>query len=642
MSSPRLSNMTTKPADVFENLCKQLRDCHQNTVQELEAKVSKLKKERCLDAQRLELFYHRNLQLKDQVKVLQETVSLLEEKLGAGVCDRCALLEYSLKNKQDQKLHIVNRLKNERSSLEEENQKVLAELHKLSHGLEAQQTSFLEQEDCIIPDSPVLTSSLPTTSRLKKRKNIDRLKNVRFVETPLQQCRSSLFDGVIREPFDATNRSGKAEVLVPNTCEMDTTQTSNDTNHNVEGEIAETCGLDLPDNQCLETKMTAHQKNGRKADKISSVRLKPYPTSTSPTLIHSPDSTTKKSLPLLLGIKRVSGGSAFHKAKRTKQESDPEVRDESNYSVQGEAEKQKEDSVQNLKKQPAQLKIESSQSKTSSQSSARSCLSPAFEKNKQKVGEGNEEGAERNSLRDVSLCQLDAEDAVLKHRVETMWSVDPAAALSMYENQSCTAEEEKETQHCLRETVDTDCTFISNSLFQRQERRHSTSGWCEEKNDTLDQMFDVTAYGEYNSHLDHSPSCAGDNDEEEDEEQVPSANIPSQSQEHKRRNPTFAHVAVIRKKEERRKLKGTTCKECETYYANLPEEQKQKKLSACSRHRFLHIPPCTPENFWEVGFPSTQTCIERGYIKEQKSPQARLRRRQPFTALFSPKPQQES
>lgn len=29
------------------------------------------------------------------------------------------------------------------------------------------------------------------------------------------------------------------------------------------------------------------------------------------------------------------------------------------------------------------------------------------------------------------------------------------------------------------------------------------------------------------------------------------------------RRPAFAHMAVIRKKDERRKLKGTTCKECE-------------------------------------------------------------------------------
>lgn len=99
------------------------------------------------------------------------------------------------------------------------------------------------------------------------------------------------------------------------------------------------------------------------------------------------------------------------------------------------------------------------------------------------------------------------------------------------------------------------------------------------------------------------------------------------------------------------------------YYAHLPEEEKLRKLSECSRHRFRYIPPSTPENFWEVGFPSTQTCIERGhlgslsktharlsrifdqllrcvvagYIREEKNPQLRSRRRQPFNALFSPK-----
>uniref|UniRef100_A0A3B5L2H2 DNA endonuclease activator Ctp1 C-terminal domain-containing protein n=1 Tax=Xiphophorus couchianus TaxID=32473 RepID=A0A3B5L2H2_9TELE len=73
----------------------------------------------------------------------------------------------------------------------------------------------------------------------------------------------------------------------------------------------------------------------------------------------------------------------------------------------------------------------------------------------------------------------------------------------------------------------------------------------------------------------------------------------------------------------------------------MPEEEKQKKLSTCSRHRYRYIPPCTPENFWEVGFPTTQTCIERGYIREEKNPQARSRRRQPFNVLFTPKKSQE-
>lgn len=41
--------------------------------------------------------------------------------------------------------------------------------------------------------------------------------------------------------------------------------------------------------------------------------------------------------------------------------------------------------------------------------------------------------------------------------------------------------------------------------------------------------------------------------------------------------------------------------------------------------------------FWEVGFPSTQTCMERGYIKEDLDPCPSSKRRQPYNAMFSPK-----
>ncbi|RXN24663.1 DNA endonuclease RBBP8 [Labeo rohita] len=103
------------------------------------------------------------------------------------------------------------------------------------------------------------------------------------------------------------------------------------------------------------------------------------------------------------------------------------------------------------------------------------------------------------------------------------------------------------------------------------------------------------------------------------------------------RNRSFACVEVVRKKDERRKLKGHYCKECEIYYAGLPEEERQKKMASCSRHRYRYIPPSTPENFWEVGFPSTQTCVDRGYIKEDDQPDVRIRRRRPYLAMFSPK-----
>uniref|UniRef100_A0A8C9E584 DNA endonuclease activator Ctp1 C-terminal domain-containing protein n=1 Tax=Phocoena sinus TaxID=42100 RepID=A0A8C9E584_PHOSS len=62
---------------------------------------------------------------------------------------------------------------------------------------------------------------------------------------------------------------------------------------------------------------------------------------------------------------------------------------------------------------------------------------------------------------------------------------------------------------------------------------------------------------------------------------------------------------------------------------------KRKEVGFRSRHRFRYFPPNTPENFWEAGFPSTQTCMERGYIKEDLDPSRRPKRRQPYHAIFS-------
>ncbi|KAG2458284.1 CTIP endonuclease, partial [Polypterus senegalus] len=153
----------------------------------------------------------------------------------------------------------------------------------------------------------------------------------------------------------------------------------------------------------------------------------------------------------------------------------------------------------------------------------------------------------------------------------------------------------------------------------------------EKANDSLGDIFDQTIYGEYEScPQDRTSSVDSENDENcmQDEEDNKLDDKNGSEEERKQIGPKtclknnerndevlpFPHVKVVRNKEERRKMIGHTCKECEIYYADLPEEERQKKLSSCSRHRFRYIPPNTPENFWEVGFPSTQTCVNRDDI----------------------------
>ncbi|KAK5623798.1 hypothetical protein CRENBAI_004998 [Crenichthys baileyi] len=615
MSSPGDRSGSIRPADLFEDLWMQLKDCHQNTVQEFEAKVSKLKKDRCLDAQRLEVFYNRNQQLKEQNQSLQETISLLEERVRAGECDRCAVLEEKLKRSQDHNLDVITKLKNENKNLEDESRELRAELQRMktSHA-DPEETSPPEPEEGVIPDSPILPSSLPVANKLRKRKHADKSQHVRYAETPLPQSSSSLFNELKKGPDDGGAKNSGREVLVPNTCELDTPQSSNDAKEETEEVVAETCGLELLGN---------HHRNHQSTTKSTwkhNVRLRPF--SSSSARIHSSDLAADRS-PSLPRTKRFSEEASVCRAKRKKQECDLEAIT----------------SVSNLGFKTEQLsnKGQSRQSETPNQKLTVSCEEPAFKK---PLGKAEDQADERRrSLQDRNGLQkrLQSKDSEGQQTVEPMWSIDPALSLSTYDSEQ-REDEEVEEKLQPEELGDTDCTWVSHSMLQRrrEDSQDMQSGLGEKANDSLDMIFDATTLGEYKSyncsHLDQSQHC------EEVKEDPNDTDLHETTACHSRaRQPTFAHVAVVRKKDERRKLKGTTCKECEVYYAHLPEEEKQKKLSACSRHRYLYVPPCTPENFWEVGFPSTQTCIERGYIREEKNPQARSRRRQPFNALFSPK-----
>ncbi|KAL1413978.1 hypothetical protein MTO96_030871 [Rhipicephalus appendiculatus] len=80
--------------------------------------------------------------------------------------------------------------------------------------------------------------------------------------------------------------------------------------------------------------------------------------------------------------------------------------------------------------------------------------------------------------------------------------------------------------------------------------------------------------------------------------------------------PFKCHNSPVRKKADRQRLPAHECKECEEFYGrlDLPEAQRKELLRKCSRHRAHHAPPATPEHFWELDFPDTQVCRERGYL----------------------------
>ncbi|CAN0163061.1 unnamed protein product [Rangifer tarandus platyrhynchus] len=237
------------------------------------------------------------------------------------------------------------------------------------------------------------------------------------------------------------------------------------------------------------------------------------------------------------------------------------------------------------------------------------------------------------------------------------WSIDRGADLSQYKADVPVDDTKDGSQSRLAgETVDMDCTLVSETMLlklKKQEQKEEESPKGERKmNDSSEDMFDRTTHKEYESCLAESFPQVAD-EEKELSTTTKKTNTPGDKQDKVKQKAfvepyfkgddretelqNFPHIEVLRKKEERRKLLGHTCKECEIYYADFPAEEREKKLASCSRHRFRSIPPNTPENFWEVGFPSTQTCMERGYIKEDLDRCPHPERRQPYNAVFSPK-----
>lgn len=91
---------------------------------------------------------------------------------------------------------------------------------------------------------------------------------------------------------------------------------------------------------------------------------------------------------------------------------------------------------------------------------------------------------------------------------------------------------------------------------------------------------------------------------------------------HARQSKVVKHVEVVRKKSERDKLPGHECEHCQKviirlliviiqFYDAIDSDGKifdrSKIVNECSRHKHLYSPPDTPENFWQVSFPSSET-----------------------------------
>ncbi|XP_062498092.1 RBBP8 N-terminal-like protein isoform X1 [Pezoporus occidentalis] len=147
----------------FAEFLNKLKEIHEKEVQGLQSKLTELMTEKCRDAQRIEELFAKNHQLREQQKVLKENVKVLENRLRAGLCDRCMVTQELAKKKQNeyetshfQSLQHIFILTNETNRLREENKTLKEEVKKL-RSLEdrAKPPGVTSRESSSTPSSPL-------------------------------------------------------------------------------------------------------------------------------------------------------------------------------------------------------------------------------------------------------------------------------------------------------------------------------------------------------------------------------------------------------------------------------------------------------------------------------------------------------
>ncbi|XP_071329511.1 RBBP8 N-terminal-like protein isoform X3 [Trachinotus anak] len=130
--------------ECFNELLLKLRQVHEREVEGWQVKVQELSNKKGCDIKRMEELFTRNQQMKEQHRLLTENIKTLENRLRAGLCDRCTVTQEVANRRQQefeasqiQSLQHISLLAGEMNNLKRENKRLRDEIRSLRAALDS-------------------------------------------------------------------------------------------------------------------------------------------------------------------------------------------------------------------------------------------------------------------------------------------------------------------------------------------------------------------------------------------------------------------------------------------------------------------------------------------------------------------------
>ncbi|KAL2103501.1 hypothetical protein ACEWY4_000369 [Coilia grayii] len=158
----------------FGETLQKLKEIYEQEVGGWQEKILGLTSQKNSDAQRIEELFGRNQQLREQQRALTENVKELENRLRAGLCDRCTVTQEMAKRRQQeyelsqlQSLQHISTLTNEMATLRSENKRLFGDLKSLRASLRTHNGYSAETASPEVRRSPAVVSPLPLCTNPK-------------------------------------------------------------------------------------------------------------------------------------------------------------------------------------------------------------------------------------------------------------------------------------------------------------------------------------------------------------------------------------------------------------------------------------------------------------------------------------------